>query len=160
MEDYGQVFLKSNETQKSVDYYETKIVESKGQNREERTEFTIKKSEALIQNGEPAKALETMIMLINERGSIRRTESGARFLDNVLRDKGEIIKEIDITKKYSEASHSLDKYDEVETSIGEADEALEDALRDKDSWDFDVAFGRLEIKLQLAQMKSELQDYQ
>jgi hypothetical protein len=26
MVDYGQVFLKSNETQKSVDYYEAKII--------------------------------------------------------------------------------------------------------------------------------------
>lgn len=54
-----------------------------------------------------------MMLLISERGSIVKTESGARFLEAVLQDKGEIIKEIDITKKYSEASHSLDKYDEV-----------------------------------------------
>lgn len=93
------------------------------------------------------------MVLITERGSIVKTESGARFLQTVLQDKGEIIKEIDITKKYSEASHSLDKYDEVETQIGEADEALQDALKDKDSWDFDVAFGRLQIKMQLATMK-------
>jgi hypothetical protein len=44
--------------------------------------------------------------------------------------------------------------------IGDADEALEDALKDKDSWDFDVAFGRLEIKMQLAHMKNEVQSYQ
>lgn len=68
--------------------------------------------------------------------------------------------QIDITKKYSEASQSLDKYDEVEMKIGDADEALEDALKDKDSWDFDVAFGRLEIKMQLAHMKNEVQSYQ
>ena len=57
MEDYGQIFLKSNETQKSVDYYQAKIVESRGQSKSDQTEYTIKKSEALIQNGEPAKAL-------------------------------------------------------------------------------------------------------
>ena len=68
--------------------------------------------------------------------------------------------QIDISKKYTEASQSLDKYDEVEMKIGDADEALEDALKDKDSWDFDVAFGRLEIKMQLAHMKNEVQSYQ
>jgi hypothetical protein len=44
MEDYGQVFLKSNETQKSVDYYEAKITEAKGQNKVEEVQYTIKKS--------------------------------------------------------------------------------------------------------------------
>jgi hypothetical protein len=88
MEDYGQVFLNSNETQKSVDYYEAKIIEARGQNKSEEVEYTIKKSEALIQNGEPAKALDTMLLLISERGSIKKTESGAKFLQNVLQDKG------------------------------------------------------------------------
>ena len=92
MEDYGQVFLKSNETQKSVDYYEAKITEAKGQNKVEEVQYTIKKSQALIQNGQPAKALETMILLISERGSIKRTEGGAKFLQTVLQDKGQIIK--------------------------------------------------------------------
>lgn len=44
MEDYGQVFLKSNETQKSVDYYEAKIIEAKTHKKAEEVEFTIKKS--------------------------------------------------------------------------------------------------------------------
>jgi hypothetical protein len=47
----------------------------------------------------------------------------------------------------------LDKFDEVESSLTETDEALEDVLKDEDAWDFDVAFGRLEMKMKLAHYK-------
>lgn len=47
----------------------------------------------------------------------------------------------------------------METQIEDADQALEDVLKDKESWDFDVAFGRLQIKMQLAQMKYEIQQF-
>lgn len=52
-----------------------------------------------------------MIILLTERKNIKHTSGGARFLEAILADKEEIIKEIDITKKYSEAGHSLDKFD-------------------------------------------------
>lgn len=60
----------------------------------------------------------------------------------MLCDKEEIIKEIDITKKYSAAGHSLDKFDEAEKQLTEANDAIEDALRRADGWDFDIAFGQ------------------
>lgn len=63
-----------------MDYYEAKIIEAKGQNRAQEIELIIKKSEALILNGEPAKALEHMIILLTERKNIKHTSSGARFL--------------------------------------------------------------------------------
>lgn len=81
LEDIGQVFLKSYEPQKSVDYYQAKILEAKSQNRSDEVELIIKKSEALLQNGEPARVLESMMVLMTDRGSIKKTSGGkARFL--------------------------------------------------------------------------------
>jgi hypothetical protein len=45
-------------------------------------------------------------------------------LESILSDKEEIIKEIDITKKYSEAGHSLDKFDEAENQLTDANDAI------------------------------------
>ncbi len=79
-EDLGQVFLKTFETQKSVDYYQSKIRQGKG-TKAEIADLIIKKTEALIQNGEPGKALESMIMLMGERSSMKKTSNGeSRFL--------------------------------------------------------------------------------
>ena len=45
LQDLGQVFLKSNQAQKSVDYYEAKIIEARSQNREEEiVDLMIKRS--------------------------------------------------------------------------------------------------------------------
>lgn len=52
-----------------------------------------------------------MLFLITKRSAIRHTQGGAKFLKDVLEDKGQIMKEIDITMKYSEAGHALDKFD-------------------------------------------------
>ena len=75
----------------------------------------IKKSEALILNGEPAKALEHMMFLLTDRKTIKRA---------VTADKEEIIKVIDITKKYSAAGHSLDQFDDAEEKLMEANRAI------------------------------------
>ena len=65
-----------------------------------------------------------MIILLTERKNIKHTSSGARFLEAILSDKEEIIKEIDITKKYSVAGHSLDKFYEAETQLTDTNEAI------------------------------------
>ena len=100
-----------------------------------------------------------MMFLLTKRKTIKRTVTGARFLESVLCDKEEIIKEIDITKKYSAAGHSLDQFDEAEMQLTDANDAIEDALRQADGWDFDIAFGQFEVKMQLADLKESLQDY-
>lgn len=51
-------------------------------------------------------------------------------------------KEIDITKKYSATGHSLGQFDEAETQLMDVNDAIEDALRRTDDWDFDIAFGQ------------------
>ena len=94
-----------------------------------------------------------MIILMTERKNIKHTSSGARFLQAILSDKEEIIKEIDITKKYSVAGQSLDKFEETETQLSDANEAIEDALKQEDGWDFDIAFGQFQVKMQLAHIK-------
>ena len=42
-----------------------------------------------------------MIILLTERKNIKHTSSGARFLEAILSDKEEIIKEIDICREKS-----------------------------------------------------------
>ena len=100
-----------------------------------------------------------MIFLLNERKTIVKTESGAKFLENVLNNKEEIMKEIDISKKYSIAGNSLDQFESVEDNLTSTNEALEDALRDKGRWSFEVAFGRLEVTMQMAHVKESMQNY-
>jgi len=37
----------------------------------------------------------------------------------------------------------LDKFEDTESKLKEMEEAIEDALKQKDGWDFDIAFSQV-----------------
>lgn len=43
--------------------------------------------------------------------------------------------------------------------MSEVSEALEDAIKGKKEWDFDIAFSQVEVNMQIATCKESVQNY-
>lgn len=64
-----------------------------------------------------------------------------------------MLNEIDIAKKYSDAGHSLDMFEVTHNHLTDTTEAIQDALKKTDFWDFNIAYSPVELKIRLALIK-------